>query len=154
MCRCFIALKTLLSSQTALTNGVLLLAYTANMQTSLIGLEACSGAHFFGRALHKQGPRCPADSSPVCEALREVEQERLHRRGGDRRGRKRQTAAFRPRSAGQIVRGGEYLRLGHESGLLHRKIGCEVLMELGRIPDACNRTRRDRPFWGHHGIMK
>src|SRR5258708_2365631 len=33
------------------------------------------------------GARCPADSSPVCEALREVEQERLHRRGGDRRGR-------------------------------------------------------------------
>jgi transposase len=31
------------------------LAYTANMQTSLIGLEACSGAHFLGRALHKQG---------------------------------------------------------------------------------------------------
>src|SRR6202050_5675157 len=33
----------------------LLLAYTANLQTSLIGLEACSGAHFLGRALLKQG---------------------------------------------------------------------------------------------------
>ena len=32
-----------------------LLAYTANMQTPLIGLEACSGAHFLGRALRKQG---------------------------------------------------------------------------------------------------
>ena len=32
-----------------------LLAYTANVQTSLIGLEACSGAHFLGRALRKQG---------------------------------------------------------------------------------------------------
>jgi transposase len=32
-----------------------LLAYTANMPTSLIDLEACSGAHFLGRALHKQG---------------------------------------------------------------------------------------------------
>jgi transposase len=32
-----------------------LLAHTANMQTSLIGLEACSGAHFLGRALRKQG---------------------------------------------------------------------------------------------------
>jgi hypothetical protein len=31
---------------------------------------------------------------------------------------------------------------------LHRKIGCEVLMELGGIPDVCNRTRRDRPFGG------
>ncbi len=32
-----------------------LLAYTANMQTLLVGLEACSGAHFLGRALRKQG---------------------------------------------------------------------------------------------------
>src|SRR5258708_27486745 len=32
-----------------------LLAHTANMQTSLIGLEACSGAHFLGRELRKQG---------------------------------------------------------------------------------------------------
>jgi transposase len=32
-----------------------LLAYTANMPTSLIGLEACSGAHFLGCALRKQG---------------------------------------------------------------------------------------------------
>jgi transposase len=32
-----------------------LLAYTANMQTSLIGLKACSGARFLGRTLRKQG---------------------------------------------------------------------------------------------------
>jgi transposase len=32
-----------------------LLAFTANMQTSLIGLEACPGAHFLGRALRQQG---------------------------------------------------------------------------------------------------
>ena len=32
-----------------------LLAFTANMQTSLIGLEACSGAHFLGRVLRAQG---------------------------------------------------------------------------------------------------
>jgi transposase len=32
-----------------------LLAFTANMQTSLIGLEACSGAHFLGRAFRQQG---------------------------------------------------------------------------------------------------
>jgi hypothetical protein len=32
-----------------------LLTYTANSQTSLIGLEACSRAHFLGRALRKQG---------------------------------------------------------------------------------------------------
>ena len=28
-----------------------LLAYTANLQSSLIGIEACSGAHFIGAAL-------------------------------------------------------------------------------------------------------
>ena len=32
-----------------------LLAYTANRLPSLIGLEACSGAHFVGAALRKQG---------------------------------------------------------------------------------------------------
>jgi transposase len=32
-----------------------LLAFTVNMQSSLIGLEACSGAHFLGRALKQQG---------------------------------------------------------------------------------------------------
>lgn len=32
-----------------------LLSYTANLQISLIGLEACSGAHFLGRSLRKQG---------------------------------------------------------------------------------------------------
>ena len=34
-----------------------LLAYTANMETTLIGLEACSGAGFLGRALRKPGAR-------------------------------------------------------------------------------------------------
>jgi transposase len=32
-----------------------LIAFTANMQTSLIGMESCSGAHFLGRALREQG---------------------------------------------------------------------------------------------------
>jgi transposase len=32
-----------------------LLAYTANLVSSMIGLEACSGAHFLGRALRAQG---------------------------------------------------------------------------------------------------
>ena len=31
-----------------------LLTYTASLQTLLIGLEACSGAHFLGRAPRKQ----------------------------------------------------------------------------------------------------
>jgi len=32
-----------------------LLAFTTNLQTSLIGMEACSGAHFIGAALRRQG---------------------------------------------------------------------------------------------------
>jgi transposase len=32
-----------------------LLAYTANLQPALLGIEACSGAHFIGTALHNQG---------------------------------------------------------------------------------------------------
>jgi transposase len=32
-----------------------LLAYTANLPASLIGLEACAGAHFLGSALRCQG---------------------------------------------------------------------------------------------------
>ena len=32
-----------------------LLVYTANLPSALIGLEACSGAHFLGTALRKQG---------------------------------------------------------------------------------------------------
>jgi transposase len=32
-----------------------LLAYTANVGVQVIGMEACSGAHFLGRALRDQG---------------------------------------------------------------------------------------------------
>jgi transposase len=32
-----------------------LLAYTANLQSSLIGIEACSGAHFISAGLRRQG---------------------------------------------------------------------------------------------------
>ena len=32
-----------------------LVTFTANMQTCLIGMEACSGAHFLGRVLREQG---------------------------------------------------------------------------------------------------
>jgi len=36
-----------------------LMAYTANLPHSLIGLEACSGAHFLGAALRGQGHDVP-----------------------------------------------------------------------------------------------
>lgn len=32
-----------------------LITFTANLQTSLIGMESCSGSHFLGRALREQG---------------------------------------------------------------------------------------------------
>ena len=31
------------------------LAFTANLEVQLIGMEACSGAYFLGRALREQG---------------------------------------------------------------------------------------------------
>jgi transposase len=34
-----------------------LLAYTANLPASLIGLEACAGAHFVGAALREQASK-------------------------------------------------------------------------------------------------
>ncbi len=34
-----------------------LLQFTANLKVALIGMEACGGAHFLGRALREQGTR-------------------------------------------------------------------------------------------------
>jgi transposase len=33
-----------------------LLTFTANLQAQIIGMEACSGSHFLGKALRAQGP--------------------------------------------------------------------------------------------------
>jgi hypothetical protein len=49
-----------------------LITFTANMQPSLIGMEACSGAHFLGRVLRGQGH--DVKLIPVREAVREVQQ--------------------------------------------------------------------------------
>ena len=35
-----------------------LLAFTANLEAKLIGMESFSGAHFLGRALREQGHQC------------------------------------------------------------------------------------------------
>jgi transposase len=56
-----------------------LITFTANMQSSLIGMEACSRSPFSRPGIASTGSRCEADSSSVCEAVWEVEQERLHR---------------------------------------------------------------------------
>jgi transposase len=54
-----------------------LITFTANMQISLIGMEACSGAHFLGRALREQGHDVKLIPGSVREAVCEVQQERL-----------------------------------------------------------------------------
>ena len=59
-----------------------LLVFTANMQTSLIGLEACSGAHFLGRALRKQVAERASSTRPVQKPATESSRSarlRLHR---------------------------------------------------------------------------
>ena len=72
-----------------------LLRFTANIHVELIGMEACGGAHFLGRALREQGHESAADTGAVCEAVRENEQERLHRCRGDCRGRRTTDDALR-----------------------------------------------------------
>jgi transposase len=56
-----------------------LLAYTANLQASLIGIEACSGAHFIGAHTARARSRRAAHPGAVRQALPQVEQERLPR---------------------------------------------------------------------------
>jgi transposase len=73
-----------------------LLTYTANMQTSLIGLEACSGAHFLGRALRKQGHDVRLIAAQFVKPFVKVQQERLRGCRGDRRSGGTQEHALRP----------------------------------------------------------
>src|SRR5882762_5927864 len=63
-----------------------LLAYTANLQSSLIGIEACSGAHFIGAALRSQGHDVRLIPAQFVKPYLKIEQERLPRCGSDRRG--------------------------------------------------------------------
>ena len=64
-----------------------LLAYTANLPASLIGLEACAGSHFIGSCAARARTSGATHPGAVCEAVPQVEQERLHRCGSDRRSR-------------------------------------------------------------------
>ncbi len=63
-----------------------LLRFTANVHVELIGMEACGGAHFLGRALREQGHEVRLIPAQYVKPLREDEQERLHRCRGDRGG--------------------------------------------------------------------
>ena len=47
-----------------------LLRFTSNIRGSLIGMEACGGAHFLGRALREQGHDARLMLGTVCEAVR------------------------------------------------------------------------------------
>jgi len=49
-----------------------LLAYTANLPASLIGLETCAGAHFIGGLASTRAPGA-THAGAVCEALPQVE---------------------------------------------------------------------------------
>ena len=52
-----------------------LLRFTAKQRVELIGMEACGGAHFLGRALREQGHEVRLISGAICEAVRKDEQE-------------------------------------------------------------------------------
>jgi transposase len=52
-----------------------LLRFTANLKVELIGMEACGGSHFLGRALREQGHEVRLIPLAVCEALCEDQQE-------------------------------------------------------------------------------
>jgi transposase len=64
-----------------------LLAYTANLQPALVGIEACSGAHFVGAALRRQGHDVRLIPAQFVKPFVKVEQKRFHRCRDDRRSR-------------------------------------------------------------------
>ena len=75
-----------------------LLAYAANLPCSLIGLEACAGAHFMGAALREQGHEVRLIPAQFVKPYRKSNKNdfieavqipcRLHRSGDGRRSRR------------------------------------------------------------------
>src|SRR5262244_1530430 len=59
----------------------------ANIPSCLIGMEACSGAHYIGRQLALAWTRCSFDPCAIREAIPQGAQERLPRCRGDCRSR-------------------------------------------------------------------
>ncbi len=55
-----------------------LLAYTANLPSSLIGMEACAGSHFLGAALRDQGHQVRIIPGQFVKPYRKSKQERFH----------------------------------------------------------------------------
>src|SRR2546423_9362103 len=62
-----------------------LLAYTANLPASLIGLEACSGAHFMGTVLREQGHQVRLIPAQFVKPYRKSNKNDFLRCGSDRR---------------------------------------------------------------------
>ena len=58
----------------------------ANLPPCLIGMEACGSAHYWGRTLQRFGHTVRLIATAVRQAVREDEQERCGRCGGDLRG--------------------------------------------------------------------
>lgn len=73
-----------------------LLTYTANLQPSLIGLEACSGAHFLGQALRKQGHDVRLIPAQFVKPFVKSNKNDFVDAGGDCRGGRTQEHAFCP----------------------------------------------------------
>lgn len=61
------------------------LPFFAKLPVALIGLEACAGSHYWARELIKLGHDARLISPQFVKALREGEQERRQRCGGDLR---------------------------------------------------------------------
>jgi hypothetical protein len=55
-----------------------LLRFTSNLRVSLIGMDGLRRVALPGPGSTRAGARWAADASPVCEAVREDQQERLH----------------------------------------------------------------------------
>jgi transposase len=60
--------------------------FTANLRVRVIGMEACGGAHFLGRALREQGHEVRLMPAQYVKPYGKDEQERLHRCRSDRGG--------------------------------------------------------------------
>ena len=60
-------------------------SFFARLAPCVIGIEACGSAHFWARKLSEFRSHGQADGAAVCEAVRQDQQERCARRGGDLR---------------------------------------------------------------------
>lgn len=66
------------------------------LKPRLVVMEACSSAHHLARRFPVTGNRSPAYQPPIHRAIRQDEQERSQRCGGDRRATSRPTMRFVP----------------------------------------------------------